>query len=110
MAKRLFDVVTAAVALAVLSPVMLAAAVGIRLSSRGPVFYRARRVGKSGRVFVMHKFRTMHARPQQGSVITGAADPRVFPFGALMRKLNVSNRTQVAILAQTMGYSRRMAG
>lgn len=95
MAKRLFDVVVALVALLLLSPVMLVAALGVRLSSRGPVLYRARRAGRGGRVFVMHKFRTMHARPQQGPAITGAADPRVFPFGALLRKLKIDELPQL---------------
>ena len=95
MAKRLFDLVSASLALLLLSPILLAAAVGIRVSSRGPVLYRARRVGRDGRLFVMHKFRTMHTLPQQGPVITGAADPRIFPFGSLLRKLKVDELPQL---------------
>src|SRR5438874_793823 len=62
MVKRLFDIVVSAAALAVLSPVLLLAALGVWLSGRGPVFYRARRVGRGGVLFTMHKFRTMGGR------------------------------------------------
>ena len=56
---RLLDVVLASAALVVLSPVLLAAAAGIRLTSMGPVFYRGLRVGKGGYLFTMVKFRTL---------------------------------------------------
>src|SRR5437763_1792227 len=59
MTKRLLDVVLASVALIALAPVLAVAALGIRLSSRGPILYRARLVGLCGRRFVMYKLRTM---------------------------------------------------
>jgi lipopolysaccharide/colanic/teichoic acid biosynthesis glycosyltransferase len=95
MAKRLFDIVVSAAALAVLSPVLLVAALGVRLSDRGPVFYRARRIGRGGVPFTMHKFRTM--RVEQGaspSVITGPSDRRVFFFGRLLRLLKIDELPQ----------------
>src|SRR5437763_3900118 len=95
MAKRLFDMLVSAAALAVLSPVILLAAVGVRLSSRGPAFYRARRAGRGGVPFTMLKLRTMHV--DQGpapSAITGVKDPRVFPFGALLRRLKIDELPQ----------------
>src|SRR5262249_21242963 len=58
--KRIMDVVTAAFALALLSPVLLACAIAIRLQERGPVLFRQTRVGLYGRPFGMLKFRTMH--------------------------------------------------
>ena len=57
--SRAFDVAVAAVALIVLSPFLVVAAIAIELGSRGPILYRQRRVGKDGREFEMLKLRTM---------------------------------------------------
>src|SRR5437762_3300935 len=59
MGKRLFDIVFASVGIALTSPLLLAIAVGIKMSSPGPVFFRQERVGKNGQIFHMLKFRTM---------------------------------------------------
>lgn len=95
MAKRLFDVIASVIAIVLLSPVLLIAAVSVRLASPGPIFYRARRVGRCGEVFVMHKFRTMHADAGSGSVITGASDPRVFLAGRILRALKIDELPQL---------------
>jgi lipopolysaccharide/colanic/teichoic acid biosynthesis glycosyltransferase len=85
---RFLDIVIALLALAVLSPVLLLAAVAIKLGSRGPVFYRQRRVGLHGEEFEMLKLRTM----VEGSdpVGIGAAvtrdDPRVTAAGRILRR------------------------
>jgi lipopolysaccharide/colanic/teichoic acid biosynthesis glycosyltransferase len=92
---RLADRVLAAGALVVLSPVMLVAALGIKLSSRGPVFYRAVRVGRDRRVFAMYKFRTMRVRATRDSPITGRGDPRVFAFGVALRRLKIDELPQL---------------
>ena len=62
MAKRLFDFTVAALALALLWPLLLALALLVRLGSPGPVMFRQERVGQFGRVFRIHKFRTMVAQ------------------------------------------------
>jgi lipopolysaccharide/colanic/teichoic acid biosynthesis glycosyltransferase len=96
VAKRLFDVVVAALGLVVAVPVLLVAAVGIRLSSRGPLLYRARLVGRNGRLFTMYKLRTMHVDPRGSeSVITGQGDPRVFRFGRPLRRLKIDELPQL---------------
>src|SRR5437762_12907939 len=90
MAKRLVEVVLAALAAVVAAPLVALAAVGIRLSSAGPVLYRAERVGRDRRPFIMFKLRTMHLRRRSDSSrITGPRDPRVFPFGAWLRAVKV---------------------
>jgi lipopolysaccharide/colanic/teichoic acid biosynthesis glycosyltransferase len=88
---RAFDVAAAALALLVLSPVLLVAAVAIKLGSRGPVIYRQRRVGKGGREFELLKLRTM----VQGSDPVGVGrvvardDPRVTAAGHLLRRTSL---------------------
>ena len=90
MAKRLFDIVASLIALVVLAPVFIIAAIGIRWSSRGPILYRAERAGLNGKLFFMHKFRTMHVEQStNASSITAHHDCRVFPWGKLLRSLKI---------------------
>jgi len=95
--KRLFDVALTALALVASLPILIVAALGIRLSSPGPVLYRATRAGRRGRLFVMYKLRTMEIRQEllSDSVITAASDRRVFPFGALLRRSKVDELPQL---------------
>ena len=95
MVKRLFDIVASLLGLLVLSPLLMGAAIGIRLTSPGPVFYRARRTGRCGHEFVMHKFRTMRLASGSSSLITTATDPRVFPLGQLLRLLKIDELPQL---------------
>lgn len=94
--KSLGEKTLALVALAILSPLFVFAALGIRLSSPGPVFYRAQRVGLHRKVFTMYKFRTMAVQEKPGgSAITAKQDARVFPFGALLRRLKIDELPQL---------------
>jgi lipopolysaccharide/colanic/teichoic acid biosynthesis glycosyltransferase len=94
--KRVTDVVIATVALIVAAPMLAVAALGIRLSSPGPILYRARRAGRYGRPFTMLKLRTMHAHPAgRGSPITGVGDPRVYPLGRLLRATKIDELPQL---------------
>ena len=96
MIKRLVDVLLAAVALIVISPVLALAAIGIRLSSPGPIFYRAQLTGRHGRPFTMFKLRTMHVdHGGFDSIITAARDPRVFRFGAWLRRVKLDEFPQL---------------
>jgi len=82
--------------LVILSPVMVIAAVCVRLGSEGPVIYRAQRVGRGGKVFSLYKFRTM--RPdadKSGQGITTANDERVTGVGKWFRKLKVDELPQL---------------
>lgn len=85
--KRGFDVVCAAVGLALAAPLLLAGMLWVRLVSRGPVFYRQTRVGKFGRQFSVLKLRTMRVDAEaHGAVWAQDKDPRVFLGGGILRK------------------------
>ena len=94
--KRLIDIVLSGVFLVLVSPFLVFAFVGIKLTSPGPVFYTAQRVGKGGAPFSMYKFRTMNVAPKDdaGAVITSFGDPRIFKFGALLRKTKIDELPQ----------------
>lgn len=91
---RALDILLSSLLLAFLAMIFPIVAVAIKLSSPGPILYRARRVGLDGREFTMLKFRTMAVRDRPGSAITAAADPRVFPVGALLRMLKIDEFPQ----------------
>ncbi|HTI05320.1 MAG TPA: sugar transferase [Gemmatimonadales bacterium] len=98
MVKRLFDVVCATVALVVTAPLIAIAAIGIKLSDRGPVFYRARRVGYLGREFTMFKLRTMKHEEDGdagGAVITGHGDERITTIGRFLRRSKIDELPQL---------------
>ena len=96
MVKRLFDVVAAMLGLVATAPVLLVAALGIRWSSPGPILYRARRAGRSGRPFPMYKLRTMHLDAVGGrSRVTAVDDPRVFPLGRVLRRTKIDELPQL---------------
>jgi len=89
--RRALDLFIAAVALVVSSPVLAAAAIAIKLDSRGPVMYRARRVGLGGEEFELYKLRTMHTGNDPVGVGTPvyAEDPRVTRVGHWLRRFSL---------------------
>jgi lipopolysaccharide/colanic/teichoic acid biosynthesis glycosyltransferase len=94
MAKRVFDIAGAIFALVLLAPVLLAVALAVRLDSPGPVLFRQERVGRGGRLFRIHKFRTMRAGAA-GLPITVGADPRVTRVGAVLRHWRLDELPQL---------------
>ena len=88
---RIFDIFIAALALVILSPVLLVAAIAIRLGSRGPVIYRQRRVGKDGREFELLKLRTMvqGSDPIGVGKVVARDDPRVTAAGRFLRRTSL---------------------
>jgi lipopolysaccharide/colanic/teichoic acid biosynthesis glycosyltransferase len=88
---RAADLAIAAVGLVVLSPLLLAAAIAIRLESPGPVLYRQRRVGKDGRIFELYKLRTMRQGADPIGVGTAVTvdDPRVTRVGRFLRRYSL---------------------
>jgi exopolysaccharide biosynthesis polyprenyl glycosylphosphotransferase len=116
--KRTFDLIFSALAIGLLFPVWVVIALLIKLDSRGPVFYTQERVGMDGRLFLLYKFRTMHAgadselhREYQKAFIAGRAeanlgndqkptykllaDPRITRIGRLLRRTSVDEVPQL---------------
>jgi exopolysaccharide biosynthesis polyprenyl glycosylphosphotransferase len=114
--KRSFDFCFALAALIATSPLLVAAAIAIKLSSKGPVFYRSQRIGLDGKPFTMLKFRTMvdgaDAQVQQllalnesegGMLFKIREDPRVTPVGRILRRLSIDELPQfINVLKQDM--------
>jgi exopolysaccharide biosynthesis polyprenyl glycosylphosphotransferase len=100
VAKRAFDLVVGSLGLVITLPVWLAAAIAIRLTSAGPVFFHQERVTKGGRTFRMHKFRTMR-RDLGADADTTAPffkidqDPRITRVGHLLRKWSLDEVPQL---------------
>jgi len=104
--KRTLDIVLSALALLILSPLMLAVAIAIRMGSSGPIFYRAHRIGRKGRRFVCFKFRTMvedadkmqeefeHMNERKSVLFKIVNDPRVTKVGRMMRKYSLDELPQ----------------
>ena len=80
-----------------LLPVLLAVAVAVRLTSRGPVLYRQRRVGQNGRLFYVHKFRSMcdGAEAATGPVWAAKGDARITPLGGFLRRTRLDELPQL---------------
>ncbi|MBX3622299.1 MAG: sugar transferase [Rhizobacter sp.] len=94
MAKRLFDLLLSAAGLVVLSPLLVAVALWVKLDSPGPVFFRQERVGRHGVPFRIHKFRTM-VHGAQGASITVGADARITRAGAVLRRTKLDELPQL---------------
>ncbi|MFI5509941.1 sugar transferase [Mycobacterium sp. NPDC051804] len=113
--KRAFDFCLASVALAVSLPVLLLTALVIKITSRGPVFYKSERIGIDGKPFMMFKFRTMVENADQelanllsvnesdGVLFKIREDPRVTPIGRILRRFSIDELPQfLNVLRQEM--------
>jgi lipopolysaccharide/colanic/teichoic acid biosynthesis glycosyltransferase len=95
MAKRMFDIVVAAVALLLVAPLLLAAALAVRLDSPGPALFRQDRVGRGGRLFRIHKLRTMRLdAAQRGPGVTVGDDERITRVGRWLRGRRIDELPQ----------------
>lgn len=95
-ARRVFDGLMSALGLILLSPLLLLLAAWVKVDSRGPVFYRARRVGKDGHLFALYKFRSMVVdADKQGPGITVSADRRVTRAGRFLRRTKLDELPQL---------------
>ncbi len=114
--KRIFDLVVALVAVIVLSPILLVIALAIRMEDRGPILYKAQRVGRSGKPITVYKFRSMrmHADRLEDMLTPEELeeykknfklehDPRITKVGAFLRKTSLDELPQLLnILSGTL--------
>lgn len=94
MTKRGFDLLSAALALIVLWPLMFIAAMAVRLGSPGPVVFRQQRIGREFRSFTVYKFRTMRD-DATGADITSGSDPRITRVGRILRETKIDELPQL---------------
>lgn len=97
MFKRLFDILASLMLLIAAAPIMLLAAVSVKLTSSGPVFYRQERVGLNGIPFMLLKFRSMREDAEADGVPRWAAvgDSRITPIGNFIRKTRIDEIPQI---------------
>lgn len=120
VAKRTFDVACASLLLMLLSPVFIAVALGVKMTSSGPVFYQQERIGLRGTTFKMLKFRSMKvdADSQLASLLKSQGtedrplfkienDPRITPIGRVLRKFSLDELPQ---LINVLGGSMSLVG
>jgi putative colanic acid biosysnthesis UDP-glucose lipid carrier transferase len=95
MVKRISDVILASIILILISPILAALAIGVKLSSPGPVIFRQKRNGLDGEEITVYKFRSMRTM-DNGAVIKQATkgDPRITPFGAFIRRTSLDELPQ----------------
>ena len=100
--KRVFDLFASLILLTLAIPVMLIAALAIRLESRGPIIYRQERVGRGGRNFTVLKFRSMRIDAEQDGVARWAStrDPRTTRVGRFLRKARIDELPQLLNVLQ----------
>lgn len=104
--KRLLDILGSIVGIVLLSPIMIATAIAIKLDSKGPIFFSQERVGQSGKLFKMHKFRSMVIDAEElldklkdknemsGPMFKIKEDPRVTKVGKFIRKTSIDELPQ----------------
>ena len=92
--KRSMDILGSLVLIVLSSPLMLAAAIGVKLSSPGPIIFRQERVGLNQKTFYMLKFRSMRINTESDTAWSRNTDPRKTKFGAFIRKYSIDELPQ----------------
>ena len=94
-AKRTFDIISSILAIVFFAVPWVIITVIIKIQSPGPAIYEARRIGKNGKVFTLYKFRSMRVDSGAVHATTLRGDPRIFPFGEILRKSKLDETPQL---------------
>lgn len=93
--KRFLDIIASLIVLIVFSPMYFFTALGVKFTSKGPIFYSHERIGLHGKPFMMHKYRSMYVDAEKnGPQLSSKHDPRITPFGRFMRKVRLDEVPQ----------------
>lgn len=92
--KRLIDIIGSALLILLTSPVMLVCAIGVRLSSPGPIIFKQKRIGRHNEEFNMYKFRSMRVNSEESTGWSTNSDSRKTRFGAFIRKYSLDEFPQ----------------
>ncbi|HRW96631.1 MAG TPA: sugar transferase [Bacteroidales bacterium] len=93
--KRLIDIIASSIAIILLMPVYIVLIIGVKLSSKGPIFYQQERIGLHGKPFMIPKFRSMYVGAEKDTPrLSSKNDDRITPFGKMMRKLRLDEIPQ----------------
>lgn len=95
LVKRLFDLTCASFALLFLSPLFLVVSIAIKLTSRGPIFFKQKRTGIHNREFSIYKFRTMYVNEEADVIQASKSDPRKTRIGDFLRRTNIDELPQL---------------
>ena len=93
--KRFMDIIISSIMIVITSPIMIFAMIGVKLSSKGKVIFKQKRVGKNNQTFTMYKFRSMRENDQSDIAWTTDDDPRKTRFGTFMRKTGIDELPQL---------------
>lgn len=104
--KRIFDIIVSLILLIILSPLFLILSIAIKIDSKGPVFYRQQRVTQYGKIFRIHKFRSMIVNADKiGSAVTVDGDDRITKIGRFIRKFRLDEISQLLdVLVGNMSF------
>ena len=105
-AKRLLDVVIAIAGGILTAPLMLASALAVKISSKGPIIFKQERIGRNGNAFTIYKFRTMKTDADQVSSVRNPNDSRITKVGKILRKYSLDELPQfLNILKGDMSFA-----
>ena len=93
--KRVIDIFGSLALIILTSPIMLVAAIGVKISSPGPILFKQTRVGKMGKNFTMYKFRSMRVNVESDEYWSNEEDPRKTKFGAFIRRTSIDELPQL---------------
>ncbi len=95
MIKRIYDLFFSIMLILIFFPIMILTSLGILITSRGPIIYKAKRVGKNGVPFTLYKFRTMGIDSGEVRITTLKNDTRIYPLGRFLRKTKIDELPQL---------------